>query len=92
MRIFTECSNLIRRSSNINCVAITGSSGKTTLKEMTGQLLNKIYETYYSKKSYNNKFGVRYHSLILKKKINLVFLRLAWIKRRDLIFNKNYST
>ena len=58
LNFLTGCSHLIRKSSNIMCVAVTGSSGKTTLKEMLGQLLNKIYKTYYSKKSYNNKYGV----------------------------------
>ena len=67
LKFFTDCSSLIRKSSNITCVAVTGSSGKTTLKEMLGQLLNKIYKTHYSKKSYNNKYGVPLSLFNIKK-------------------------
>ena len=43
---------------NINTIAITGSSGKTSVKELTGFCLNKLGKTYSSKRSYNNKYGV----------------------------------
>ena len=49
---------MVRVSSNISSIAITGSSGKTSLKEMLGQMMNKICQTSYSKKSFNNKYGV----------------------------------
>ena len=54
----TEFSKKIRISSNACHVAITGSSGKTSLKELIGQSLNNCYSTVFSKYSYNNKFGV----------------------------------
>ena len=41
-----------------NIIAITGSSGKTSVKELTGFCLNKLEKTYFSKKSFNNKYGV----------------------------------
>ena len=49
---------MIRASSYISTIAITGSSGKTSLKVMLGQMMNKICQTSYSKKSFNNKYGV----------------------------------
>ncbi len=58
LNFFSKCSKLIRISSDISSIAITGSSGKTSLKEMLGKLLNKIYPTTYSAKSYNNRYGV----------------------------------
>ena len=58
LKFFSKCSSLIRISSDISSIAITGSSGKTSLKEMLGRSLNKIYTTTYSVKSYNNKYGV----------------------------------
>jgi MurE/MurF fusion protein len=47
-----------RKYSNAKIIAITGSSGKTTLKNLLGKLLEKHGKTYFSKKSYNNHFGV----------------------------------
>ena len=39
-------------------IAITGSSGKTTLKTLLSKILNKYGNTFYSQKSYNNHYGV----------------------------------
>ncbi len=39
-------------------IGITGSAGKTTLKETLAFFLNKNYKISFSKKSYNNKLGV----------------------------------
>jgi len=43
---------------NLKVIAITGSSGKTTLKTLLGKILNEYDETYFSQKSYNNHIGV----------------------------------
>ena len=63
-----KCSNTInflnqlavkkREFSKAKIIAVTGSSGKTTLKTLLGNLLNNYAKTYFSKKSYNNHFGV----------------------------------
>ena len=58
----------IREISSIKSVAITGSSGKTSLKDMLGHSLNYIYPTIYSKKSFNNKYGVPLSLFNIKKK------------------------
>ena len=47
-----------REYSEAKIIAITGSSGKTTLKTLLGNLLTNYGETYFSQKSYNNHFGV----------------------------------
>ena len=47
-----------REHSKAKIIAVTGSSGKTTLKTLLGNLLTNYEKTYYSKKSYNNHFGV----------------------------------
>ena len=58
LKTFIESAKHVRISSNIFSVAITGSAGKTSLKEMLGQMINKLCQTSYSKKSFNNKYGV----------------------------------
>ena len=68
LKFFSDCSSLIRRSSNIFAIAITGSAGKTSLKELLGQSLNKIYKTTYSQKSFNNKYGVPISLFNIEKK------------------------
>ena len=44
--------------SNAKILAITGSTGKTSLKNMLNHLLNKFEKTYASPKSFNNHYGV----------------------------------
>ncbi len=47
-----------REKSNAKILAITGSAGKTSLKNMIYDLLKNFKKTYASPKSYNNHYGV----------------------------------
>jgi MurE/MurF fusion protein len=58
LKFLTETSSIIRENSLGKVIAITGSCGKTSLKELIGKTLKKISKTTYSPKSFNNKFGV----------------------------------
>ncbi len=58
LKFLTDISKTFRKSIDTNIIAITGSCGKTTLKELLGSLLSKITKVSISPKSYNNKFGV----------------------------------
>jgi len=49
---------LKRSHTNSKIIAITGSSGKTTLKTLLGKTLSDYGKTYYSQRSYNNHIGV----------------------------------
>ena len=49
---------LKRNHINAKVIAITGSSGKTTLKTLIGKTLNNYGKTFFSQKSYNNHIGV----------------------------------
>ena len=49
---------LKRKNCNAQIVAITGSAGKTSLKNMIHDLLEKFGNTYASPRSFNNHFGV----------------------------------
>jgi len=49
---------LKRKHIKTKIIAVTGSSGKTTLKTLIGKILTEYGKTYFSKKSYNNHIGV----------------------------------
>ena len=49
---------LKRRNLNAKIIAVTGSSGKTTLKTLLGKILKGYDKTYFSQKSFNNHIGV----------------------------------
>ena len=50
--------NLKRKNCNAKILAITGSAGKTSLKNMLNFLLSKHNNTYSSPRSFNNHYGV----------------------------------
>ena len=58
LKFLTECSKAFRNNINTKIIAITGSCGKTTLKELLGNSLKSMFKVSISPKSYNNKFGV----------------------------------
>ncbi len=49
---------LKRIYTNGSVVAVTGSSGKTSVKDLVGNLLENYGKTYYSPRSFNNSYGV----------------------------------
>ena len=58
LKFLTKSSSLLRNNISSKIIAITGSCGKTSLKDLVGKTLNKIGKATYSRKSFNNKFGV----------------------------------
>ena len=57
-KFLKEFGILKRKKSNAKILAITGSAGKTTLKNMLQILLEKFEPTHSSPKSFNNHYGV----------------------------------
>ncbi len=58
LSFLTKCSSIFRNNAKAKIISITGSCGKTTLKEMIGFTLEKISKITFSPKSFNNKYGV----------------------------------
>ena len=56
--LFNNINSRLIKTINFERIAITGSAGKTSVKELTGFCLSKLKKTYFSKDSLNNKFGV----------------------------------
>ena len=67
LQFLSKSSSLIRDNMPGKIIAITGSCGKTSLKELVGKSLKKISNVTYSRKSFNNKFGVPLSLFNLKK-------------------------
>ncbi len=60
-----------RRQFELPCIGITGSNGKTIVKEWLYQLLAEDYNTVRSPKSYNSQIGVPMSVWMLNKKHQL---------------------
>ena len=53
-----DIANCHRRKFDLPIVAITGSNGKTTTKEITTSVLAQRFSVFKSEKSYNNQIGI----------------------------------
>jgi len=84
LKFLTECATKIRISSDITAIGITGSAGKTSLKELLGQSLNKIYKTTYSKQSFNNKYGVPVSLFNIDKKDKFGIFEIGMDKKGEI--------
>ena len=53
-----DLAKISRNKTSANIIGITGSNGKTTLKNLVGFALKNYGKIYHSPHSYNNKYGV----------------------------------
>lgn len=58
-------------------VAITGSNGKTTTKDMTASVLAQKYRTYKTQGNYNNDLGVPYTMLHMPNDTEVLILEMG---------------
>ena len=65
-----------RHFSKAKIIAVTGSSGKTTIKTLIGEMLKIFGNTYYSPKSFNNHYGVPLSLSNLEYEHDYAFLKL----------------
>jgi UDP-N-acetylmuramoyl-tripeptide--D-alanyl-D-alanine ligase len=65
-------------------VAITGSVGKTTIKEIFGLCLNVAGKTFTSKKNFNNHFGVPLNLCNIDSDVDFAILELGMNHRHEI--------
>ncbi len=84
LKFLTKCSKLFRQNINSKIIAITGSCGKTTLKELLGHSLKQTSKVGISSKSYNNKYGVPLSLFNLDKKNDYGVLEIGMDKKGEI--------
>ena len=89
LNFLTKTSSIIRKNSVSKIIAITGSCGKTSLKELLRKTLNKFSRTAYSKKSFNNKFGVPLSLFNLDQKNDYGVFEVGMDKKGEINFLTN---
>ena len=66
-----------RQRFNVRCIAITGTSGKTTTRRIITHLLKKRYECCETIRNYNNMIGLPLSVLQINRKTDIAVLELA---------------
>ncbi len=89
LKCLTQISNNYRKNIDTKIIAITGSCGKTTLKELLGNSLKKISRVSISPKSYNNKYGVPLSLFNLNKNDDYGVLEIGMDKKGEIDYLSN---
>jgi len=84
LKFLTEASSILRNNLTCKIISITGSCGKTSLKELVGKSLKKISQVTYSPKSFNNKFGVPLSLFNLKKNDDFGIFEIGMNKKGEI--------
>jgi len=84
IKFLTKSSELYRENIKTKIIAITGSCGKTTLKELLGNSLKQLSKVGVSPKSYNNKYGVPLSLFNLDKKNSYGVLEIGMDKKGEI--------
>ena len=84
LKFLTNSSKIFRQNINTKIIAITGSCGKTTLKELLGNSLKQISTVGISPKSYNNKYGVPLSLFNLNQRNNFGVLEIGMDKKGEI--------
>jgi UDP-N-acetylmuramoyl-tripeptide--D-alanyl-D-alanine ligase len=72
-----QLANHHRRQLNIPVIAVTGSNGKTTTKELIYTVLSKKYKTHATLGNLNNHIGVPLTLLAIKKGVEIAIVEMG---------------
>jgi UDP-N-acetylmuramoyl-tripeptide--D-alanyl-D-alanine ligase len=77
LKTLQDLARLHRQTLNTPIIAITGTNGKTTTKELTASVLKKNYKLLYTQGNLNNHIGVPLTILQLKKEHSLAIIEMG---------------
>ena len=72
-----DIANCHRRKFDLPLVAITGSNGKTTTKDITSTVLAQRFSVFKSEKSYNNQIGIPTRLMQLNERDEIAVLEVG---------------
>ena len=61
LKLLQDLAKLVRQNTNIPVVAITGSTGKTTTKDLIFSILSQTYNCLKTEGNYNNELGLPFN-------------------------------
>ena len=77
LKTLQELANFHRKYLNIPIIAITGSNGKTTTKELINSVLDQRYKTHATQGNYNNHIGVPLTLLQMDESVDIGIVEMG---------------
>lgn len=84
--------SFIRKKYNPKIIAITGSVGKTTTRELIYTILNQKYQCHQSKKNYNNHIGVPLTLFDLNPTDEIAIIEMGMNHKNEIKYLSNMVT
>ena len=82
--LLNSLAKITRNNTGAEIIAITGSAGKTTLKNLISFALKNYGKVYHSPHSYNNKYGVPFSVSNLKENTNYGIFEIGMDKKGEI--------
>jgi UDP-N-acetylmuramoyl-tripeptide--D-alanyl-D-alanine ligase len=80
---FNDAERIVKQSSNLDVVGITGSYGKTSVKHIVNTVLSSQYNVLMTPESYNTKLGVTVTIRNMLKPIHEIFIAEMGAKQEN---------
>ena len=77
MKALVRMAKIARSETNATFIGITGTSGKTSTKDMGGLVFQSFGKTHFSKRSYNNILGCSLTLATIPKKTDYVLVEIG---------------
>lgn len=84
LKTLQDLANFHRKQFNIPIIGITGSNGKTTTKELIGEILSKKYQVLMTQGNLNNHLGVPFTLLNLNSNHEIAVIEMGANKPGDI--------
>lgn len=81
-----ELARAYRQQLNVKVIGITGSNGKTTVKDMTAALLATTYTVHKTSGNYNNHLGLPLTILSMTEETEVAVLEMGMSSRGEIAF------
>lgn len=88
---FGNISKYYRNLFNIDCIAVTGSTGKTTTKDMIYSVVNTKYKTLKNLENLNNEIGVPKTLLNLDETYEKMIIEMGMQHKGEINYLKNLA-
>lgn len=86
LHAYHKLANYYRNKINPKVISITGSSGKTTVKELISSVLSTKFKIHKTEKNYNNEIGLPKTILEMPPDTEILILELAMRGLREISF------
>ncbi len=77
LKAFQDLASYYLEKQGVDVIAVTGSNGKTTTKDMIAAVLAKSYRTYKTQGNYNNEIGLPYTALHMPDDTEKIVLEMG---------------